>query len=132
MTLGTDIGGVFDLDATLSTVSGRTALAQAILRRLSNRRGSLIGNSSYGYDLLGLIGSTEPASVVEQRTLEQVLLEEEVQDARVGVTTDDVGGIEVAIDVVDGEGPFPMTIKVASDLKLEMFVEGELVLGRAA
>lgn len=122
--LGSDIAGVFDVDATLSLVTGRPALAQAILRRLTTTRGGLLGAPTYGYDLLALIGSTVPASVVEQRVLEQVLAEEEVEDARCTATF--AGGtLLVEIFVEDADGPFTLTLS-ATELKASAFLDGVL------
>ena len=82
-TLGSDIAGVFDVDAQLSVASGRTALAEAVLRRWTTPTGSLLGSPRYGYDVHGLIGSSESSSAVEQKLTEQALAEEEIRDARV-------------------------------------------------
>jgi hypothetical protein len=107
--LGSDISGITGLDWALSTVSGRLALAQAILRRLTSARGSLLGTPTYGYDLLQTIGSTVPRSVVEQRVLEQVMYEEEVEDASVTVNLEN-DRLKVLINVTDGDGPFRLTV----------------------
>jgi len=124
--LGSDIGGVTSIDYALSTVSGRQALAEAILRRLTTRRGGLFYAPSYGYDVIGLIGSTVSASEVEQRVLEQVLLEEEVEDAACTVTFADVGGtrsVAIDIQVTDAQGPFNLTL-TASELTIAALLDG--------
>lgn len=118
--LGGDIAGVRTLDLSLSIISGRHALAQAILRRLTTPRGGLVGDPTYGYDLLNAVGATETASSVESRTLEQVVAEEEVEEAKVAATFKD-GLLRVFIHVVDGGGPFDLTV-TATDLTLEAFI----------
>lgn len=120
--LGSDIGGVRSIDRTLSVVTGRQALAEAILRRLTTPLGGLIGAPSYGYDVATTIGSTVPVSVVEQRVLEQVLYEEEVEDARCSVVVDG-GSLTVAVSVVDADGPFELTL-TADELTVSAFIDG--------
>lgn len=116
--LGTDIAGVYNLDYALGTVSGPRALAEAILRRLTTPRGGLFYDPSYGYDLGSIIGSTVPASVVEQRVLEQVLAEEEVEDAT--CTAAFAHGVQrVAISVVAADESFELTLLLDS-LRLEV------------
>lgn len=107
--LGSDFSGVTGLDWALSTVSGRVALGQAILRRLNTPRGKLIGSPSYGYCVFDVIGSTIPVSVIEQRVTEQVLAEEEVLDATVTATLEN-RRLKVVINVTDGDGPFRLTV----------------------
>lgn len=127
--LGSDIGGVTSIDYALSTVSGRLALAQAILRRLTTPRGGLVGAPSYGYDVATLLGSTVPASIIEQRVLEQVLLEEEVEDAGCTVTVD-AGSLSVDVAVVDADGPFDLTL-AASELTVSALIDGVQIFQEA-
>lgn len=121
MTLASDISGITDIDFALSTVSGRLALAQAILRRLTTPRGQLLGSPTYGYDLLSTVGAPVPASIVRQRVLEQVLAEEEVEDASVTVALAN-GVLQVSINVEDGKGPFRLTVS-ASDLTAQAIID---------
>lgn len=121
---GSDIAGVFDIDPTLSVVEGRPALAHALLRRITTPRGTLIGDPSYGYDVTGLIGSTVPMSVVEQRVLEQILAEEGVEDAR--VTAELVNDtVTITMHVVDSEGPFDLVL-TSSQLTTAAFLDSVL------
>jgi len=120
-TLGSDISGVDDLDYALTTVGGRLALAQAILRRLGAQRGTLLGSPTYGYSIFDTIGSTVPVSVVEQRVLEQVTDEQEVEDASVTVSFSN-GSLSIVIAVVDGEGPFTLTVN-ASQLTAQAMID---------
>lgn len=130
--LGSDISGITDVDASLSTVGGRLALAQRCLRRLSTKRGSLIGSPLYGFDLQSCIGSMMPVSVVNQRVGEQILLEPEVEDASVASTFDAVTGeLVVEIEVVDADGPFDLTL-TATNLTLTAIADGVVILPKAA
>lgn len=118
--LGSDFSGVSDLDWALSTVSGRTALAQAILRRLRTRPGELVTDVAYGYCVRDQIGATSNITEVSQGVLEQVVAEEEVQDADVDVES--VGAtLRIKIYVVDSEGPFDLTL-TSDGLTLEALI----------
>ncbi len=112
--LGSDIGGVYRMDYAMSRVSGRRALAEAILRRLTTRKGGLFYAPTYGFSVADLIGASLPPGLIEQGVLEQVLSEEEVEDARCAVT---VTGESIAVDikVKDAEGPFTLTLSVDGD-----------------
>lgn len=130
--LGSDISGITDLDAAMTVVTERLALAQGILRRLTTPRGALIGSPTYGYDILSAIGSTQPMSVINQRVLEQVMLEPEVEDAACDATSDSATStLTVAITVVDADGPFPLTL-TAADLTLSALADGVVILAKAA
>ena len=130
MTLGSDLAGVMSIDYALSTVSGRLALGQAILRRLTTPRGGLLGNPAYGYSVHELIGSTVPESVIEHRVLEQVRSEEEVEDARCTVRMES-GIIHIDITVEDSDGPFELTI-AASELTFDAFLDSEQIFSQVA
>lgn len=109
--LGSDIAGVTDLDPALSIVTGRRALAEAIMRRLTSRKGSLPDDEDYGYDLRLLIGSAVTREQVEQGVRSQVFAEERVEDAEVTVTF--IGEtIQVDLRITDGDGPFSLVLGV--------------------
>lgn len=110
--LGSDIAGALDLDPGLRVVSGRRALADAIVRRLTNPRGVFPDWPDYGFDLQSVTGTTLNVSQVRQLITEQCLLEEEVQSAT--VTLEQRGEVLVAtVSVTDGTGPFDLTISVS-------------------
>lgn len=131
--LASDIGGVTSIDYALSTVTGRQALAEAILRRLITRRGGLFYAPSYGYAVVELIGSSVSASEIEQRVVEQCLLEEEVEDATCTATFTDVGGsrsVAIDIQVTDAQGPFALTL-TASELTITALLDGTELFSEA-
>lgn len=118
--LGSDIAGALDLDPGLRVVSGRRALADAIVRRLTNQRGVFPDWPDYGFDLQSVVGTTLNLSQVRQLILEQCLLEEEVESAT--ATLEQRGETLVAtISVSDGAGPFDLTISV-SDVSTEAII----------
>ncbi len=124
MALGSDFSGVSDLDWALSTATGRTALAQAILRRLRTRPGELVTDTTYGFCVRDQIGTNPNITAVSQGVLDQVVAEEEVQDADVDVTYSN-GTLTVKVYVVDSEGPFDLTL-IATELTTEALINNSL------
>jgi hypothetical protein len=105
MALASDFAGVLDVDWALSTADGFTALGQQILRRLTTPLGGLENDPTYGFDIRDLVGATLSASVIEQRVLEQVQAEEEVQRCAVRVTQNaDSIVIEIRVQAISGTG----------------------------
>lgn len=121
MALGSDFAGVFDISPTLAIATDRQALAEAIQGRLITPRGQLPEDRSYGYDLRLVIGSAMPISVIEQRVLEQVEAEEEVERASCSASMSN-GLVTVVLRVVDGEGPFTLTL-TADELTVKALLE---------
>lgn len=128
--LGSDLAGVTSLDFALTTSTGRRALADAILRRLTQVRGGLVGSPAYGFDVTALIGSTVPEQLIEQRVLEQVLEEEEVEDASCTAVLAHAQ-LRIEISVIEADGPFELTL-TADELTLEAFVDGFQIFQQAA
>ena len=113
MTLGSDFAGGADLDPALSEQTGRRALGDAIVRRLTTPRGGYPDFPSYGFDVATVIGRSLEPNVIAQRVLEQVRAEEEVEQAAMDVTVSADGTtVQLDIRVVDGAGPFELTISV--------------------
>jgi phage baseplate assembly protein W len=106
----------------MGLVSGRTALAQAIIRRLTTQTGSLPDFQNYGFDLSQLIGTTYSKSQIRHAVASQVLLEEEVDDCTVDAEVTDTT-VKLSIAILDGEGPFDLTISV-DDLTVEYIIGG--------
>ena len=123
--LGSDFSGVSDLDWALSTATGRTALAQAILRRLRTRPGELVTDTTYGFCVRDQIGTTPNVVAVSQGVLDQVVAEEEVQDADVDTTYSNNNTLHVKIYVVDSAGPFELTL-TATELTTEALINNSL------
>lgn len=122
--LGSDIGGALDLDPGLRVVTGRRALADAIVRRLTNRRGVFPDWPDYGFDVQSVIGTTLTESQVRQLIAEQCLLEEEVEAAVVSLSTSGET-LRVLVSVTDATGPFDLTLNV-SDVTTEAIIPPSL------
>lgn len=109
-------------------VTGRTLVAQALYRRLTTVRGTLRGDLSYGYDVVGLIGSigSEAAAVVLRFTVRaEALKDDRVQDVDVTVTRAVVGPgeetltIALSVLLTDENESFTLTL-AASDVSLDV------------
>lgn len=115
--LGSDIHCVSGLDPLFTIVDGRTALAEAIARRLSTPRGTLawIGDDpDYGYDLRQHLAddlTPQALAAIGPRVEAEALADERVRAARATATL--VGGVlRVALALTDAAGPFRFTLSV--------------------
>lgn len=107
MTLGTDIHTPdLDLDPTFTLVSEGQMLAEAIARRLFTRRGTLLGDSSYGRDLRALInGDDADPATIRARVEAEARADERVKTARATVTLTETV-CTVAFAGTSAAGPF--------------------------
>lgn len=117
-----DFSGTLDLDPSLGSVSGRVALIEAVIRRLTTITGALPDFPDYGYDITALIGTAFNAADIESAVQNQILLEEEIDDVEVTATllSDNVT-IQLDITLYDGTGPFDLTVTV-DDLKVDYII----------
>ena len=108
--LGSDFAGVTDLDFSLSDVSGRRALAEAVARRWLTPRGSLIYDPDYGQGLLEYTHvSTDGVDGLRAALESEALKDERVEDVAVDVTlVNEV--LTIRGRLVDAEGPFDLTV----------------------
>lgn len=104
---GTDVSCTTDLDPLFSVVSGTTAVAQALARRLQTPAGGLIGDPDYGYDLRAWVN--RPLGQRELFELRQAVVAEVLKDERVAsaeVTVARTGSsltVDVAVILLEGE-----------------------------
>jgi phage baseplate assembly protein W len=114
--LGTDVSCFPDLDPLGTLVSGKTALAQAIARRLTTPRGGLFYDTNYGTDLRLYLneGMTSEA----QSRIKAAIESECRKDERVASATADVTfnaaaqSLAVSISLSIASGPFTLTLAV--------------------
>jgi len=133
--LGTDIStpagtdGLPGLDPAFRVVSGRTALAQALLRRLTTPRGSLVGDAGYGHDVRAWANDTLDAGAlrrIEARVADELRADERVDDVAVVATfAAEVLRIVARVRPVDGSAPLRLTLAVST-------VTAELLSAEAA
>lgn len=118
------------LDDTMSdfrTVSGRVALAQALVRRWITERGELLDDPSYGTDLTDFLNSD-----LDRRELGQfvsIATAEALKDERVlaisgSAELTDTGVLNATFIVTDAAGPFELTIGI-DDVTVELLTVQE-------
>lgn len=115
---GSDVACVTDIDPAFAMVSGPTAVAQAIARRLITPRGGLHYDGTYGYDLRQhLNGSIEDGDtfVVASSVETQCEQDERVRSASARVTYDALTEtLRVTIALVLDDGPFELVLGVSA------------------
>lgn len=125
--LGVDLYGLDDVDEGERLVDELQGLAQAIYRRLTTPRGSLLRAPNYGLDVRSFLGleMTRPmmAQVGAQIRLE-ILKDERVQSCAVEVLSATRESLSLRIVGEASEGPFRLTL-AASAITVELLNEGE-------
>lgn len=114
-TLGRDLHCVDDIDPSVVEVDDVAALGQAVLRRLTTPRGSVIDAPNYGRDLRELLsrGITEAGlDNALSAYREEVLKDERIESVTIRATKTDVASLEVRILCVSALGPFALTVDV--------------------
>ena len=119
---GDDFAGVLDIGGTLAIVSGRRALAEALLCRLTTPHGSLFYDFEYGLDLRQFLSAPAPEpGLLEMQVRVECEKDERVESVDVEVTFL-AETLTVRLTVTDADGPFNLTIAV-SQLTVEYLVE---------
>lgn len=113
---GRDLGGVSDIDPTGLEVSGRTALAQAIARRLITPRGRLLDDANYGFDLTQFANDDlAPSDYARIRAgIEAECLKDERIFAVTASVTLTANVLVVTVALTDADGPFTLVLGVSS------------------
>ncbi len=113
---GTDIGLDDDIDDQASEVSGTLLVSQAIYRRLTTPRGTLIDDPDYGLDIRSLLhkGMT-PVEIgaYPGQIRQEILKDERITFAEVIVKQSAKETWLITIRCEAGEGPFTLTLGVA-------------------
>jgi hypothetical protein len=119
---GVDLAGILDVGSTLVLTSGRRALAEALLRRLTTPRGSLFYDFDYGFDLRSFISAPAPQpGYLEMQVRSELEKDERVESVEVEVSFISET-LTVRLTVTDGSGPFKLTLAV-TNLTVEYLVE---------
>ena len=105
-----------DISSDFRPVSGRRALAEALIRRWTTDRGGLIGDPNYGENLTDNINDDiGPGDIGKIQAKAQA---EALQDERVLSITSvaefdaETGELTIEFTVVDAKGPFSLTVSV--------------------
>lgn len=116
LALTTDEG--LDLDPGFGLVSGRRALAQAILARLDTPQGTLWYDPDYGRDLKRWLNeSFAPSDVfrVQSEIEAECLKDERVRDVAATVTFEpQAERLRVVLALTDADGPFELVLAVSA------------------
>lgn len=123
--LGSDFYCVDDLDPNLSTVSGRTGLAQAAVRRISTPPFGLHYDGNYGYDVRNELGKPQgqPNRLSAHRIEAEVLKDERVSNAAAEVEfvaiadspDENNDRLDITVSLTDDDGPFELVATIGSD-----------------
>lgn len=116
---GNDISCVTDLDPFGLIVDGTTMMAQACVRRLICRKGSLLSDPLYGIDVRDFLNSRIDAAALNSRIPAQVqgelLRDERIQAVSVAATYDSsTKALTLDIRCVGAAGPFGLVLSVTS------------------
>lgn len=114
---GSDFSCATDLETTLVTVSGRTTVIQAIVRRLGTPRGRLKGDADYGFDLAGYCNddvSPRDLAWIQSQIEAECLKDERVIGALATVTlaASDIMTVTLALDLSDADS-FELVLSVS-------------------
>ena len=121
--LGSDFSCLEDLDANLTPVEGRFALAQASGRRLITPTGGLFYASDYGDDVRRYLNSQAPSTPLRAAATAEGECEKDERVNRCDVTTTQVGNaLALQVSLTDDEGPFDFTLNINS-LSAELLIE---------
>ena len=114
---GTDFACATDLDPMLRFVSGTTAMAQACIRRLMCRKGSLLSDPLYGLDVRDFL-STRLSAAVDTTRIAALIKSELLNEERIASIDVQAAYAErvltVTIHGVGAPGPFALVLGVTS------------------
>lgn len=125
---GKDISTFPDLDRAMRLRSGRVVLAEALARRLETPRGGLFYDADYGLDVRAMLNDamTENGlAAIEDAILSEILKDDRVENAEVAATFSmEEESLSVRIEVLAGEEPFPLVLKI-DDVSAKILTVGE-------
>ena len=116
--IGADINCASGLDPLFTLVSGRTALGQAIARRLQTPRGTLawIGDTAdYGYDVRQHLNDDAPdVAAIAAAVTDELSKDERVEGVRASVAFDELAGTLriTATGYASTTGPFALVLSI--------------------
>lgn len=117
---GQDLSCLQDEDAVQSEVNGFTALAQALARRLQTPRGTLLGDSAYGYFVIGEIDNDVTAADVAK--IGTNIDAEFVKDQRVlssfTSATFSAGVLVTQSTITTTAGPWTLTLAISNIVQI--------------
>lgn len=116
--LGVDISCLPDLDPGFGLISGRAALAECVGRRFVTTAGTLLNCPRFGKDLRDYVNAGfDAAGLVRLRhdVEAEARKDQRVSKATAAVEYDsDTRALTVTVELVDGDGPFTLTMLVTA------------------
>lgn len=111
--LGTDVNWTpTGIDPTYALVSGRTALAQGLVRRFVTPRGTHPKDKNFGFDIRSWVNKAATArKILEIETFieGEASKEERIQDVAASVQLDREM-LVIELGITDAEGPFKLVL----------------------
>ena len=124
---GTDISCAEDFDDQASEVSGTMLLSQAVYRRITTPRGTLIDDEDYGLDVRALLhkGMT-PVEVAAMpgQLRQEILKDERISRCDVVLKQLNPNTWKLGIRCESAEGPFTLTVSVSDAKALLLSTSG--------
>jgi phage baseplate assembly protein W len=114
---GTTLSCQFDIDPMGQTVSGLTALAQALIRRITTPRGRLLNDPNYGYDIAGELEddvTTQQVAAIGANVDQEFLKDQRVFSSVTTVTLETDGQLDVSTQVQSALGPFSLVFTLSA------------------
>lgn len=112
----------FDVTEDFATVSGRTLLAEALVRRLVTPRGTLIDDADYGTDVRRWINDDVDDRIIAGTVAAEIDAELQ-KDERVRRSTTTAsftnGLLTTTTSIIDASGPFRLVLRI-SDVTIEV------------
>jgi phage baseplate assembly protein W len=126
---GSDISATAELNAAFSLVSGKRAVAEACIRRLTTPRGGLFYAPNYGTDVREMLAARLDATRLgswRARIESELRKDDRIQSAQAELTLHpETERVVISARVATSEGPFTFTL-AASALSVELLTVGSL------
>lgn len=115
---GVDISGVSGLDPNFTLVSGQTAVSQAIARRLTTQRGTLVYDPNYGTDVREILAAKVDRNRLEDwraRIESEARKDDRVSSVAAALAYDPATeSLTIRVSGALGAGPFSLTLAVTA------------------
>lgn len=114
---GVDLWCLDDVDELGRTVTGPEGVGQALYRRFKTRRGGLLDDEDYGFDLQELLSkgmTREQLAAIPGQIRAECLKDERIESATVTTRLLAPETLEVTIRAVTGLGPFSLVLSASA------------------
>jgi phage baseplate assembly protein W len=115
--LGRDLSCVSDCTPDFREVTGRRLLLEAVARRLTTTRGTLLDDPNYGFNVQDHLNddmSQADIAAMQAGAEAECIKDERVQLATVSASLSREGVLTVDVEITDADGPFQFTLLVTA------------------